>query len=306
MGSPTAVSGPEYPVHTVTLSAYAIGKYEVTNQQYCDVLNWAHDPSRQYLRTATDTVWSGMGDVYGAGGTALVLNITDPEINIRFVGGQFVPRSRTGTGSVSYSMASHPVQGVSWYGAVCYLNWLSEITGRTPVYDTGTWAADLSQDGYHLPTEAQWERAAGWDGTKDWVDAFTWDTLSGKDRVNYQDGNPNLINPLGLEEYPYTSPVGWFDGVNVSPNGNVQTQLSVSPIGAYDMSGNVWEWCHDWYDAAYYASSPSTDPEGAASSIVRVMRGGSWSGVPNNCRSARRGITMPVVADYNLGIRAAL
>jgi uncharacterized repeat protein (TIGR02543 family) len=305
MGSPTAVSGPEYPVHTVTLSAYAIGKYEVTNQQYCDVLNWAHHPSRQYLRTSTDSVWAGTGDVYASGGTALVLKSTAPQNDISFVGGEFVPRTRTGADSVTFDTASHPVHGMDWYGAVCYFNWLSEITGLTPVYDTGTWAANFSNDGYHLPTEAQWERAAAWDGTKHWIFGFTSDTLTGKDRVNFLDWNPDWVNPLGFPSHPRTSPVGWFDGVNVSPNGSVQTQLGVSPIGAYDMSGNILEWCHDWYDAAYYASSPGTDPEGPASGTVRVIRGGSWSNALNNCRSARRIIALPTTVDFNLGIRAA-
>jgi len=305
MGSPTAVSGPEFPVHSVSLSVYAIGKYEITNQQYCDVLNWAHHPSRQYLRTSTNTLWAGSGDVYAIGGTALVLDFNDAEIDIRYVGGEFVPRSLTGAGSVSYSMASHPVQGMSWYGAVCYLNWLSEIAGLTPVYDTGTWAANFSNDGYHLPTEAQWERAAAWDGTKHWIYGFTSDTLTSKDRVNFMDANPNWVNPLGLVAEPFSSPVGWFNGVNVSPNGSVQTQNSVSPIGAYDMSGNILEWCHDWYDAAYYASSPGTDPAGPATGTVRVIRGGSWSNILNNCRSARRIVALPTTVDFNLGIRAA-
>jgi len=74
---------------------------------------------------------------------------------------------------------------------------------------------------------------------------FKSDTLTGKSQCNYQDDNPDYVNPLGLLGNYHTSPVGWFNGTNVSPNGNILTVNSVSPAGCYDMSGNVQQWCQD-------------------------------------------------------------
>jgi formylglycine-generating enzyme required for sulfatase activity len=278
----------------------------VTNQQYCDVLNWANDPSRNLLRTSDNAVWSGTGDIYAGGNLQRILEFTSPVCNIQFSAGCFSPKTRVGLpGSTNYSMGTHPVQSVSWFGAVAFCNWLSEMEGLTPVYDTATWEANFANNGYHLPTEAQWERAAAWDGTKHWIYGFTSDTLTGKNRANYYDSTPNFVNPLGLTDYVYTSPVGWFNGVNVSPNGNIATTNSVSPVGAYDMSGNVWEWCHDWYLNTYYSTSPGTDPPGAASGSGRVIRGGSRDSNPYRCRSAQRNFYSPVNASNNLGFRLA-
>jgi len=298
----------ELPVHTVTLSAYQIGKYEVTNQQYCDVLNWAIDPSRNYLRTSANEVWTGTGTIYAGDDLQPIISILNSNSNIQFSAGSFSPKTRVGLpGATNYSTGTHPVQRVSWYGSVSFANWLSEMEGLTPVYDAGTagWPANFANNGYHLPTEAQWERAAAWDGTKHWVYSFTSDTLTGKDRANYYDSSPNYVNPLGLTTTPYTSPVGWFDGMNVSPNGSVMTVDSVSPVGAYDMTGNVWEWCHDWYAANYYNTSPETDPRGDASGSSCVIRGGSWESIASPCRSAERGSGQPASWSNVIGFRLA-
>ena len=286
----------ELPVHTVTLSAYEIGKFEVTNQQVADVFNWAHYNGR--LTTVDATTATAYGQE--------LLDLDSMHCHIQYSGGIFSPETRTGLpGTTTYSMADHPVLDFSWHGAVAYCNWLSEIAGLTPVYDTSTWTANLANDGYRLPTEAQWERAAAWDGSKHWIYSFLSDTLTGKDRCNYSDNDPDYVNPLGLTEQPYTSPVGWFDGVNVSPNGSIPTVNSPSPVGCYDMSGNVWEWCHDRYDSAYYASSPASDPEGPSSGSLRVLRGGAWNPSGFRCRSAIRIGVSPDMVGPSTGLRVA-
>lgn len=236
----------EVPMHTVTLSAYQIGKYEVTNQQFCDVLNYAIDSSRNYLRDGGDAPWSGTGNIYAGANLDRILVITASECNIQFSAGTFSPKTRVGLpGSTNYSTGPQPAVEVSWVGAAYYCNWLSEMEGLTPVYDpTSAWAANFANNGYRLPTEAQWERAAAWDGSKHWIYGFTSDTLTGNSSANSVDFSLNYADPLGLGVSPFTSPVGWFDGVNLSPNGSVATVHSVSPVGCYDMSGNVWEWCH--------------------------------------------------------------
>jgi formylglycine-generating enzyme required for sulfatase activity len=199
---------------------------------------------------------------------------------------------------------------VSWYGAAAFCNWLSEMEGLTPCYDmtTANWplkVAPPASGGYRLPTEAEWERAAAWDGTKHWVYGFTSDTLAGNDQVNYHDDVFGLVNPLGFVDFPYTSPVGWFNGVNVSPNGNTTTQDSASPAGCYDMSGNVWQWCQDWYGT--YNSQAQTNPLGVlADGEYRVARGGSWRSAGDNyCRSAGRNSTLPSDSYYFFGFRLA-
>jgi formylglycine-generating enzyme required for sulfatase activity len=266
----------ELPRHQVTLSAYQIGKYEVTNGQYCGVLNWAL--GRGYLKNSSGGAYTG-GTVYSAGQALLSGDLYSDVVYS--VGGGFSWKTRAGTGG-NYSMENHPVINVTWYGCVAFCNWLSEKEGLTPCYNLSTWALTVPYpNGYRLPTEAEWERAAAWDGSKHWIYGFLSDTLTGKNRCNY-----TYVNPLGLTGYPYTSPVGWFNGTNVSPNGSVQTVNSPSPVGAYDMSGNAWEWCHDRYGS--YSSAAQSDPTGPGSGSSRVLRGGGWPFGFASCRAAPR------------------
>ncbi|MBW2183337.1 MAG: SUMF1/EgtB/PvdO family nonheme iron enzyme [Deltaproteobacteria bacterium] len=217
--------------------------------------------------------------------------------------GEFVVEERD-----IYPMEDHPVHRVSWYGAVVYCNWLSEANGLTPCYDTITWECDFTKNGYRLPTEAEWERAAAWDGSKHWIYSIVTDTLTGSDRVNWGGMYTNTGNPLGLSASPYTSPVGWFDGVNVGYR-EVETVDSPSPVGCYDMSGNVFEWCHDRYDNRYYEFSPESNPTGPLIGADRVIRGGGCQVRQMFQRSAyRRGWnpgTTRSGQSYTLGFRLA-
>ncbi|MCX7049732.1 MAG: SUMF1/EgtB/PvdO family nonheme iron enzyme [Candidatus Sumerlaeota bacterium] len=292
----------ESPTHTVTLSAYQIGKYHVTNGQYCAVMNWAL--GKGYVKGDASGAPYSSGDAYAAG--QKMIAITDSNCPVQYLGassGGFSWKSQIGAGGVTYSLESHPVTDVTWYGAVVFCNWLSEKDGFTACYDLTSWTLIQGNNGYRLPTEAEWERAAAWDGSKHWIYSFMSDTLTGKNRCNYYDYNPSCVNPLGLQSFPNTSPVGWFNGVNISPNGNIQTVNSPSPVGCYDMSGNIWQWCYDLYGA--YSSGAQTDPLGATSGTNRVECGGYWYNPNYHCRSAARSHPDPDYSNRGIGFRIA-
>jgi formylglycine-generating enzyme required for sulfatase activity len=144
---------------------------------------------------------------------------------------------------------------VTWYDAAEYCNWLSERAGLTPCYSGRAVATewDLSTNGYRLPTEAEWEYAA----------------RGGSRSQGYVYAGSNDPDE-----------VGWYEG-NSGGRPHPVGQKAPNELGLYDMSGNLWEWCWDWYDKEYYASSPSDDPRGPAAPSDRMMpnkvrRGSGW------------------------------
>ena len=170
----------------------------------------------------------------------------------------------------------HPVVYVSWDDATAFCDWRSAAEG----FPLGT---------YRLPTEAEWEKAAGWDPILyrqfrfgEHTDGCGYNCLDGQ-RANYAGSG----DPFGSG----TTPVGYYDGTD--HDGAYQTQNAPSYYEAYDMSGDVWEWCYDWYSSTYYGSSDPSDPTGPESGSSRVVRGGSWAHSPQDCRSANRFVDSP-------------
>jgi formylglycine-generating enzyme required for sulfatase activity len=296
--------GDELPRHTVQLTSYQIMKYDVTNGQYAAMLNWAQ--SKGYLKTDGGQAYDG-GDVYSANQFVASTGSSDGRIEYNSTTNIFFVPPRD-----TFDVSSHPVENVSWYGAALFCNWLSQINGLTPCYNTLSWACTAGTGGYHLPTEAQWERAAAWDNaaSRHWIYGFASDTID-PTRANYERYEDSVfMNPLGLSNYPYTTPVGWFNGVNVNPNGSVQTVDSPSPVGCYDMSGTVWQWCNDWYTDTYYNDCLSLGtvnnppgPAAPASGPQRVLRGGSWWDYDSYCRTARRAAASSDRAADHMGFR---
>lgn len=254
----------ELPVHTVFVSAFYMEKMEVTKALWDSVANWA------------------AGNGY--------------DIN---------------AASASAEGSNHPVHSVSWCKAVKWCNARSQKEGLTPcytvggnVYKTGDELplCNFSANGYRLPTEAEWEKAArgGLSGKR-----FPWGDTISHSQANYY-GDPSGwypydqssgFNPAyddGTE--PYTAPVGSFQA-----NG----------YGLFDMAGNVGEFCYDVWSEDYYQNSPAADPTGPDVTGLppafywRIYRGGGWSAYGVDCRVSIRYQRLPSNEVLNrVGFRA--
>jgi len=231
----------EKPVHTVTLTGFYMGKYQVTQAQYRAVM--------------------GSNPSYFSSNPA------------------------------NWETGRRPVETVSWYDAIEFCNALSIKEGLSPYYnidkvnkdpnnkdnyDYMKWTVtrNSAANGYRLPTEAQWEYAAkGGNGTPGNY------TYSGSNTVGdvawYFDNSNSMTHEVGKKQ----------------PNG----------LGLYDMSGNVREWCWDWYGS--YSTEAQTDPVGASSGYSRVRRGGGWFNNAQYARSAYRLNIYPYNRYSYLGFR---
>jgi formylglycine-generating enzyme required for sulfatase activity len=189
--------------------------------------------------------------------------------------------------------SSHPAGYVSWNDATAFCAWLSKQEGRT----------------YRLPTEAEWEYACragtstryhcGSDPEELVHYANTPDAdraaLYPRKQVNTYDADGHesgkqIPYPFlkGHDGYAWTAPVGRF-----RPNG----------FGLFDMHGNSWEWCSDWFDEHYYEQSPRDDPQGPPTGTIRVSRGGGFDNGPETLRCARRDGGTPESRDCHDGFR---
>ncbi|HOJ63341.1 MAG TPA: SUMF1/EgtB/PvdO family nonheme iron enzyme [Spirochaetota bacterium] len=203
----------EKPAHEVTLNSFWIGKYEVTQKEFFEVMGYN---------------------------------------NSKFKGDD------------------RPMENVSWYEAIEFCNKKSQKDGLKPVYkidktqkdpnnlnsgDTQKWiiTIDKTANGYRLPTEAEWEFAA----------------RGGLKSKGYKYSGANEIEK-----------VAWF-GKTPKEGTNPVGKLQPNELGIYDMNGNIFEWCWDWYDVTYYSKSPKENPTGPEKGEAKVMRGGSWDRAAN-------------------------
>jgi len=241
------IAANEEPVHTVSLNAFEISKYEVTYALWIEVKTWAE--SNGY----------GFSNSGQQGGCS-----TEP------------------CGATN----QHPVTNISWRDCIAWCNAYSEKESLTPVYyttsektdiyrnsstggDIGNDFVDWDGDGFRLPTEAEWEHAARF------IDVIHFTTGAEHSGYNL---DPDIYG------------CAWYEnnaGSGTQPVG----QLQENNLGAYDMSGNVWEWCWDKY--GIYPSGFQDNPLGpdvnvSDPNIYRVHRGGSWSSSAAYCRSAVR------------------
>lgn len=186
-----------------------------------------------------------------------------------------------------------PVEGVTWYDAIEYCNRRSVEEGMTPAYDLRfpqysgdhivsaqvTW--NRGADGWRLPTESEWEFACRAGSGTAFANGAITEMLCGID--------------------PVLSEIGWYCGNSGSSTREVMTAATANAAGLYDMHGNVWEWCWDWYGA--YPVTGTLDPEGPSTGSQKVIRGGSWFYFARDCRSASRGQYWPNSRDDIVGFR---
>ena len=248
----------ERPVHRVVISTFKMGKYEVTLREFAAFVN-----ATGYK---TDAEKKGNSVVYtGRFQTSDGVSWRDDEEGKKRVDSEY----------------NRPVGHVSWNDATAYCQWLSFQTGKT----------------YRLPTDAEWEYAAGC-GPKHYK--YSWGNAL--PRIGDRIGNvaDETRHPkFGLftqrssgfnDGYFFASPVGSF-----LPN----------ELGLYDMTGNVWEWCSDWYDINYYGHSADSNPKGPETGKLRIMRGGSWYFNIVNSRVPYRIGNVPELRHADIGFRLA-
>jgi formylglycine-generating enzyme required for sulfatase activity len=277
----------ERPVHTVTVDSFYMGKYELTNGQYCDYLNSAM--SQGIIRVTSGVVYKpGSGTSYPYCDTSTSSSLSQ----IAHSGGVFTVRSKGGR-----SMANDPMVHVTWYGAAAYCNWRSQEEGKEQCYNLSMLDCDFSKKGYRLATEAEWEYGArgGFSGRR-----FPWGDTISHSQANYRSESGYSYDVSPTRGYHPT----WDDGV--SPYTAPAGSFPANGYGLYDMAANVYEWCNDWYSSTYYSSSPTNNPTGPISGIYRVIRGGAWDYNAYYCRVATRYNYAPTGRSRTLGFRLVL
>ena len=167
-----------------------------------------------------------------------------------------------------------PVDSISWLDAITFCNRLSELSGLEAAYHViGKEAmVDFGTNGYRLPTEAEWEYCC-----------------RGGDQE---------------DRYGPIDDVAWYNG-NSDGKTHEVGKKAANAFGLYDMLGNVWEWCNDWYQR-HYPKERQVDYVGPESGFERVLRGGSWSDVPDCIRSSFRNMSSALSSESRHGMRVVL
>ena len=254
--------------HQVTLTGrFNMASTEVTNAQYVAVLQWAYSQGHVTVTS------SSVRDAFD-GSNAELLDLDSSSCQISFSGNVF-----------STTNPDRPVVEVSWYGSVAYCDWLSLREGLPRAYDHSNWSCNSGNSytatGYRLPTEAEWEFACR-AGT---VTRFnTGDCLDAGTQANYHGSQPHI----GCASGPY-----------IGRTVDVGSYLS-NQWGLFDLHGNVYQWCNDWYGGY---NGDEIDPEGAGAATGRVLRGGNWNNSADYCRSSFRYAYPPNISNVTVGFR---
>lgn len=224
----------EQPLHTVTLNDFYIGKFEVTNEEYCKFLN------EEGNQIEGGVEWINLNGNFNHERCRI------SQANVFF--------------KVEQGYEKTAVNYVSWYGARAYCDWLKRKTG----------------DKYRLPTEAEWEFAS----------------KGGVLGKGYKFSGSNYVDDVA------------FYANNANVRVHLIGQKLPNELGLFDMSGNVWEWCNDWYSKDYYSQKNiKQNPQGASFSSKKVIRGGGWGIDEQGCRTSNREFDMVSRRRSDLGFR---
>lgn len=332
----------ELPVHEVPVSGFFIGRFEFTNEELAQTLQWAFTNGLVEVGPTVVTNVSGgvtnvvtnlFGTVRNSEGAKRELVSLDSSFcQIAFTNGAF---------AVAAGKAQFPCVHVSWYGALAVCNYLSDREGLERAVDFGptNWSVDIDATGYRLPTEAEWEKACrgATVGTH-----FPWpdDSVQGTNiylyssdpcRANYLDARyVTLSNHPGhpwFGESIGTTPVGYYDGAQVITNWSAgisyqgadygQTNDMANGYGLYDMAGNIHEWCLDYLGTNWYEQPGATQANPTGPTVENswhaqhVVRGGGWTTYLQNktwdpsfqrC-SVREASFPPQWVDWHIGFR---
>jgi len=262
---------------------FLLGAYEVTNEEYREVLQWAHDQVPPLVMVTDEKVYDNMGS------NVLLLDMSTDRSEISYdeVAGVFELQQASHLQAPEhYDPSDQPVKEVTWFGAACYCDWLSLRAGLTPAYDHTDWSCGpdpatlnpYAAEGFRLPTDAEWEYAAQFDDER----FYPW----GNEDPDCTRANYNMC--LG-----WTTPVGSYEGLPM-----------LAEHGLYDMAGNVYEWCNDWW-IENLGSAPVADPVGPETGSQRVLRGGSLSDPGAQLACAYRGRHEPQHHAWDFGFRIA-
>ena len=266
----------EVPVHNVYVDAFHMETTLLTCLEYAGFLNSALAQGLVEVRS---------NYVYGVGGTNVYCDTygSDTNSRLQWTGSAFTIRDNRDL---------HPVTGIRWFGAIAYCNWASARDGLTPCYNLASGECSLTNTGYRLPTEAEWEYAAR-GGLYTPYGMFPWgsDTNADGTLANWA----GKAHPFASGPTPWTTPVGFYNGslqykTNFNwpgTNDTYQTRNNANGFGLYDMSGDVWEWVNDWYAGDYYTNcvlnNIVTNPPGPLAGTLmpdgkpyRGLRGGNW------------------------------